>query len=89
MSSLASSSATCCIAGLRHCKASTFRPDLPCKQTTVVSGLEHYEVSNFAMPGHRCAHNMAYWEGRSYYAFGLGSASYLEVRAASRCGVVY
>ncbi len=43
-------------------------------------GFEHYEVSNYALPGHRCRHNMVYWEGQAYYAFGMGAASYLEVR---------
>ena len=48
------------------------------------AGYEHYEVSNYARPGHRCAHNMAYWEGRAFYACGLGSASYLQGRRFSR-----
>jgi oxygen-independent coproporphyrinogen-3 oxidase len=48
------------------------------------AGYEHYEVSNYALEGHRCAHNMAYWEGRSYYAFGMGAASHLEGRRFSR-----
>ena len=48
-------------------------PDCP-------AGFEHYEVSNYARPGHRCSHNMAYWEGRPFYAAGLGAASYLQVR---------
>lgn len=42
-------------------------------------GYEHYEVSNYAKPGYRCTHNMVYWEGLPYYAFGMGAASYLQV----------
>jgi len=34
------------------------------------AGLEHYEISNFAQPGRRCRHNLAYWEARDYLAFG-------------------
>jgi len=41
-------------------------------------GYEHYEVSNYARPGHRCAHNMTYWTGKPFYAFGLGATSYLK-----------
>lgn len=48
-------------------------------------GFEHYEVSNYALPGHRCRHNMVYWEGLPYYAFGMGAASYLEVCGGVRC----
>jgi coproporphyrinogen III oxidase-like Fe-S oxidoreductase len=43
-------------------------------------GLEHYELSNYARPGHRCRHNMVYWQGLPFYALGLGSASYLQVQ---------
>ncbi|KAG2442811.1 hypothetical protein HXX76_002890 [Chlamydomonas incerta] len=48
------------------------------------AGFEHYEVSNYAKPGHRCAHNQVYWRGLPYYAFGLGAASYLRGRRFSR-----
>ena len=34
------------------------------------AGYEHYEISNFAMPGLRSRHNSSYWLGESYYAFG-------------------
>ncbi len=39
-------------------------------------GLEHYEVSNFARPGHRCRHNEAYWDLRPWEAFGPGAARF-------------
>lgn len=42
------------------------------------AGYEHYEVSNYALPGHQCRHNRVYWENRPYYGFGMGAASYLE-----------
>lgn len=42
------------------------------------AGWEHYEVSNFALPGHRCRHNEAYWLGREYFAAGPGAARYVN-----------
>jgi oxygen-independent coproporphyrinogen-3 oxidase len=44
------------------------------------AGFEHYEVSNFAKPGHRCRHNEAYWLGESYYAVGPGAARHIDGR---------
>lgn len=41
------------------------------------AGFEHYEVSNFARPGHRCRHNETYWRGESYFAFGPGASRYV------------
>jgi oxygen-independent coproporphyrinogen-3 oxidase len=40
-------------------------------------GLERYEVSNFAKPGHRSRHNMVYWQGGHYLAAGVGAHGYL------------
>jgi len=40
------------------------------------SGYGHYEVSNFARPGHRCRHNEAYWDCRPWEAFGPGAARF-------------
>lgn len=48
--------------------------------TLTAAGFEHYEVSNFALPGHRCRHNEVYWAGESYYAFGPGAARYINGR---------
>jgi oxygen-independent coproporphyrinogen III oxidase len=43
-------------------------------------GYEHYEVSNFARPGHRCRHNEVYWSGQGYFAVGPGAARYVNGR---------
>lgn len=48
------------------------------------AGYEHYEVSSYALPGHRSRHNQVYWRRAPYYAFGVGAASYLEGRRFSR-----
>ncbi len=42
------------------------------------AGYQHYEISNYALNGYQCQHNRVYWENRSYYAFGMGAASYLQ-----------
>ena len=44
----------------------------------IASGLEHYEVSNFARPGRRSRHNETYWSGASYFAVGPGAARYVD-----------
>jgi oxygen-independent coproporphyrinogen-3 oxidase len=48
------------------------------------AGYEHYEISNYAQPSYQCRHNRVYWENRSYYAFGMGAASYLEGKRFTR-----
>ncbi|HBE71710.1 MAG TPA: coproporphyrinogen III oxidase, partial [Planctomycetaceae bacterium] len=40
-------------------------------------GFEQYEVSNYALPGHRCRHNETYWLGQPWWAVGPGAASFL------------
>lgn len=45
---------------------------------TGAAGFEHYEISNFARPGFRCAHNANYWRNGAYVGLGVGAASYLD-----------
>jgi oxygen-independent coproporphyrinogen-3 oxidase len=45
--------------------------------TLEAAGFEHYEISNFARPGKRCAHNANYWSNGEYVGLGVGAASYL------------
>jgi len=40
------------------------------------AGYQQYEISNFAQPGHRCAHNLNYWANGEYIGLGAGAASY-------------
>jgi oxygen-independent coproporphyrinogen-3 oxidase len=48
--------------------------------TLAAAGFEHYEISNFARPGHRCRHNLVYWANEAYFGFGLGAARYVRGR---------
>ena len=39
------------------------------------AGFNHYEVSNFALPGHEAVHNSAYWNRTPYTGLGPGAHS--------------
>lgn len=45
-------------------------------ETLQGAGYEQYEISNFARPGHRSAHNENYWRNGEYVGLGVGAASY-------------
>lgn len=39
-------------------------------------GFEHYEISNFCLPGFHSRHNSSYWDGTPYLGVGAGAHSY-------------
>ncbi|WP_229769918.1 radical SAM family heme chaperone HemW [Mobiluncus porci] len=47
------------------------------------AGLQWYEISNWAVPGRECRHNLAYWRNRDWLGFGPGAHSHLRA-ATSR-----
>ncbi|MEO7398509.1 MAG: radical SAM family heme chaperone HemW [Ilumatobacteraceae bacterium] len=44
------------------------------------AGLANYEVSNWAVPGHECRHNLLYWHQGEYQAFGCAGHSHRDGR---------
>ena len=54
------------------------------QKTLTDAGYEHYEISNYAQPGHQCQHNRVYWQNRPYYGFGMGAASYIYGKRFTR-----
>lgn len=45
-------------------------------QRLTAAGYEHYELSNYALPGFRSKHNSAYWKGIPYVGLGPSAHSY-------------
>ncbi|MBN1188216.1 MAG: radical SAM family heme chaperone HemW [Dehalococcoidales bacterium] len=41
-------------------------------------GFYHYEISNFALAGYECLHNLNYWREGEYLGLGPAAASHLE-----------
>ncbi len=41
-------------------------------------GYHHYEISNFARKDCECAHNIGYWTGEEYIAFGASASGHLK-----------
>ena len=44
------------------------------------AGYEHYEISNFARPGHASRHNLTYWADEPYIGLGPSACGYIDGR---------
>ena len=47
------------------------------QETLEEAGLRRYEISNYAMPGRECLHNLACWQGHGYIGLGPGASSHI------------
>ncbi len=47
-------------------------------ELTGIAGLDRYEVSGYARAGHRCRHNLNYWQFGDYLGLGAGAHSKLS-----------
>lgn len=58
--------------------------DLICDRLAA-AGMEHYEISNWALPGRRSLHNSGYWASEPYVGLGPAACSYdgLALRRAN------
>jgi oxygen-independent coproporphyrinogen-3 oxidase len=67
---------------IRGHKRADVNPDDQARQLLLLmdwmneAGYEHYEISNFALPGRRSRHNSAYWQGVPYLGLGPSAHSY-------------
>lgn len=44
------------------------------------AGRQNYEISNWAVPGHECRHNLLYWRQQDYRGFGCAAHSHRDGR---------
>jgi oxygen-independent coproporphyrinogen-3 oxidase len=67
---------------IRQKKTAAVDPDTQARQFLLLmdwlsgAGYEHYEISNFALPGRRSRHNSSYWQGKPYLGLGPSAHSY-------------
>ena len=40
------------------------------------AGFDHYEISNWSLPGRECRHNLTYWRNEPYLGLGAGAHGY-------------
>lgn len=58
-------------------------PDLAAEQYELAcarlgaAGWQHYEISNWALPGRACRHNLTYWRNNPYLGLGAGAHGYV------------
>ena len=67
---------------IREKKRAAVDPDAQARQFLLLmdwlaaAGYEHYEISNFALPGRRSRHNSSYWQAATYLGLGPSAHSF-------------
>ncbi len=49
---------------------------LEAREKIIKKGFIHYEISNFALKGYECRHNLKYWKMENYIGFGVSAVSF-------------
>ena len=52
------------------------------------AGYRHYEIANWALPGHECRHNLVYWRNGEWLGVGAGAHSHLAGRRSRQPGAL-
>ena len=55
-----------------------------CQALLADAGYQHYEVSAYARPGRRCAHNLNYWRYGDYIGIGAGAHGKITMGATQQ-----
>lgn len=57
-------------------------------QSLTKMGYEHYEISNFSLPGFASRHNSHYWNFDAYLGLGVSASSYNHTNRWTNCSVL-
>ena len=59
------------------------------RERLCAAGYHPYEVASYALNGHECAHNIAYWTGQGYLGLGRSAAGMLDAEDFDRLAELF